>query len=44
MEHIPSNTTHSFNFPFPPIWGVSSEMEHINNTITIMSLFFFLFL
>jgi len=42
MELIPSNTTNLLNFPFPPFWGVSNGMEHINNTLTILSLFFLL--
>jgi len=41
MELIPSNTTHLTNFPFPPIWGVSNGMEHINKTITTLSLLSF---
>ena len=40
MEPIPTNTTHSFNFPFHPIWGISNGMEHINNIITILSSLF----
>jgi len=40
MESIPSNTTHSFNFPFHPIWGVSNGMEHTNNKRTNLSLVF----
>jgi len=43
MELIPSNTIHLLNFPFPQFWGVSNGMEHINNTLTIFSLFFLLF-
>ena len=42
MEPIPSNTTHLLNFPFLLIWSVYNEMEHINNTLTILSLFFLL--
>jgi len=43
MEPIPSNTTHLLNFPFLPIWGVFNGIEHINNTLTILSRFFLLF-
>jgi len=40
MEWVPSNTTHSPNFPFPPNWEVSNGMEHLNNAITTLSLLF----
>ena len=40
MEPIPSNTTNLTNFSFPPIWSVFNGMKHINNTITISSLYF----
>jgi len=40
---IPSDTTHSFNFPFHPIWGVSNGMEHTNNKRTNLSLVFLKF-
>jgi hypothetical protein len=36
MECIPSNTTHSCNFPFPPIWGVCDGMVHNNYNFTIL--------
>jgi hypothetical protein len=36
MECIPSNTTHSCNFPFPPIWGVCDGMVHNNYSFTIL--------
>ena len=32
--------THLTNFPFHPIWSISNGMEHSNNKITILSLFF----
>jgi hypothetical protein len=39
-EPIPSYTTQSFKFSFPPIWGVSNGMELYIFNITFLPLFY----
>jgi hypothetical protein len=40
MKLITSNTIHSFNFSFPPIWGVCNGMKlYILKNITLLPLF-----
>jgi hypothetical protein len=41
MEPISSHTINSFNFPLPPIWGVSNGMRFYNYNITTLPLFLF---